>query len=643
MRLRYGMAALAATLVAISGAGISGAAIAPASAAAPVALCGTMAGSTPHVTKVLWIFMENQSYGTGAKQIPGNPSAPYIDNTLIGQCGSTSDYHAATHPSYPNYLAATSGSTQGSTSDHLGFYGGPSIFSQADPSWRSYEEFMPTGCDHVFQTGNTTTHQYYAAKHNPAASYSALPVGAPTAGDCPQYDEPLGTTTSGSLVQDVTGGTLPAFSFVTPGFCDDMHLVPAGDTSCPNPVASGDAWLSKWIPILTSGPDYTSGRLVIDVAWDEGSGGTAGENCVTSNAQDCIVPNIVISPYTQHVVAGTNFSHYSLLKMTETLLGLPYLAGAADAGTNDLCAPFGLCPQGGATPPTASFTDSCSSLACSFDGSASTAPGSVITGYNWNFGDGSTGTGETAAHTYAAAGTFPVTLTVTSGAGGTGSVTHNVPVSGGGATPIGFVAGASATGNATSETVTVPSAVTAGDEMLLLATDVSGTQPLTGPPGWAPVSSNAGTAISTGAWSRVATAADAGQPVTVGFGGTYKGGLQLLAYSGTSATAPVLTFASTVTHTTTSSATTPSVNITGSGNWVVSYWAAKSSAVNAWTLPGGEVSRSTSYGTGGGRIDAIAGDAGAPAPAGSAGGLTATTDQPFSAGTTWTIVLAPGP
>lgn len=117
----------------------------------------------------------------------------------------------------------------------------------------------------------------------------------------------------------------------------------------------------------------------------------------------------------------------------------------------------------------------------------------------------------------------------------------------------------------------------------------------------------------------------------------------MLAYSGTSATAPVLTFVSRVTHTTTSSAVTPSVNITGSGSWVVSYWAAKSSAVNAWTLPAGQVTRSTSYGTGGGRIDAIAGDGGTPAPAGPAGGVTATTDQLFAAGTTWTIVLAPGP
>lgn len=337
--LRGGVAALVVALaVAFSTFG------APASRAGSVALCGSLAGTTPHITKVLWIFMENQSYGTSTSKIPGNPSAPYIRNTLTAQCGSTSNYHAATHPSYPNYLAATTGSTQGSSSDKLGYFNVPSIFSQADPSWRSYQEFMPTGCDHYWQTGNSTAHQYYVGKHNPAASYAALPIGAPTSGDCPQYDESLGTSTSGPLISDINAGALPAFATITPGLCNDMHRVPGGDSSCPNPVASGDAWLSRWIPLLTSGPDYTSGRLVIDVVWDEGRGGTAGAGCVTASTTDCIVPNIVISPYTRHVVSNTNFSHYSLLKMTETLLGFPLLAGAADAGTNNLCTPFGLCP-----------------------------------------------------------------------------------------------------------------------------------------------------------------------------------------------------------------------------------------------------------------------------------------------------------
>ena len=348
MQLRTGRRMLAgATALCTAAALCTGAAIGvvgiPASPAAASSLCGSMAGATPHMTKVLWIFMENTSYGKGAKQIPGDPSASYIDGTLLAQCGSTSDYHNVSHPSYPNYLAATSGSTHGTDSDHLGFFTGPSIFSQVDPSWRSYEEFMPTGCDHFAMTGSATA-GYYVGRHNPADSYSSLPVGAPTAGDCPKFDEALGTTASGALEHDVHAGALPRFSFVTPGLCDDMHTFPAGVAGCSNPVKTGDSWLAKWIPILTSGPDYTSGHLMIDVAWDEGSGGTDGANCVTSAASNCIVPNIVISPYTKHVVSGTDFSHYSLLKTTEDLLGLPLLGAAASAATSDMCKPFGLCP-----------------------------------------------------------------------------------------------------------------------------------------------------------------------------------------------------------------------------------------------------------------------------------------------------------
>jgi large repetitive protein len=65
--------------------------------------------------------------------------------------------------------------------------------------------------------------------------------------------------------------------------------------------------------------------------------------------------------------------------------------------------------------PTASFTASCSGLTCSFDASASTDPDNNPLTYNWNFGDGATGTGVTASRTYATAGARTVTLTVSDG------------------------------------------------------------------------------------------------------------------------------------------------------------------------------------------------------------------------------------
>jgi len=77
-------------------------------------------------------------------------------------------------------------------------------------------------------------------------------------------------------------------------------------------------------------------------------------------------------------------------------------------------------------PPVANFTSSCAGLACTFDGSSTSALATAT--YGWTYGDGATGTGVTSSHTYAAAGTYSVTLTVTD-ANGTSSKTSTVTVS----------------------------------------------------------------------------------------------------------------------------------------------------------------------------------------------------------------------
>jgi PKD repeat protein len=80
------------------------------------------------------------------------------------------------------------------------------------------------------------------------------------------------------------------------------------------------------------------------------------------------------------------------------------------------------------SPPVASFTFSCSQLTCYFDGSASRDSDGTVTSYAWKFGDGATGSGVTTTHTYAAAGTYVVTLTVTDNGGATGTQSNNVTV-----------------------------------------------------------------------------------------------------------------------------------------------------------------------------------------------------------------------
>jgi serine protease len=83
------------------------------------------------------------------------------------------------------------------------------------------------------------------------------------------------------------------------------------------------------------------------------------------------------------------------------------------------------------TPPTASFTFTCTGVACDFDASAS-SDDMGISRYAWEFGDGQTASDQFTSHLYASGGTFTVRLTVTDIAGQSNSATRSVTVSGGG-------------------------------------------------------------------------------------------------------------------------------------------------------------------------------------------------------------------
>ncbi len=78
--------------------------------------------------------------------------------------------------------------------------------------------------------------------------------------------------------------------------------------------------------------------------------------------------------------------------------------------------------------PTAAFTSSANDLAVSFNAGTSEDSDGTISGYAWKFGDNSTGTGVSPNHTYAAAGSYSVELTVTDNDGATDVLTKTVTV-----------------------------------------------------------------------------------------------------------------------------------------------------------------------------------------------------------------------
>ncbi|NVJ68076.1 MAG: pre-peptidase C-terminal domain-containing protein, partial [Gammaproteobacteria bacterium] len=83
--------------------------------------------------------------------------------------------------------------------------------------------------------------------------------------------------------------------------------------------------------------------------------------------------------------------------------------------------------------PTASFTFNCTDLNCTFDASGSSDSDGSIVSYSWNFGDGNSASGANPSHSFAADGTYSVSLTVTDNGGATGSDSQDVTVTDSGA------------------------------------------------------------------------------------------------------------------------------------------------------------------------------------------------------------------
>ena len=319
-----------AVALAISASSAAGSAVATtAGAASPSRACGTAQGPPARYRHVIWIWFENHAYGA----VAGSGDAPYT-NRLAAACGLATNYHNVTHPSLPNYIAATSGGTQGIADDCDPADCSrdvPSVFGQvqaAGMTWAAYDESMPAPCDLSGGSGPDPSGDY-APKHNPAVYYLRLRSA------CRGRDLPLGTPSRGPLAGALRSGRLAAFTFVTPNLCNDTH-------DCP--VATGDAWLAQWMPAILSSTAYRAGRTAVFITWDEGEGGTSDACATNTTDPGCHVATIVASPSTPR---GTRsallFNHYSLLKTTEQLLGLrSFLGHAGDHGTRSMRRAFGL-------------------------------------------------------------------------------------------------------------------------------------------------------------------------------------------------------------------------------------------------------------------------------------------------------------
>ena len=186
-------------------------------------------------------------------------------------------------------------------------------------------------------------------------------------------------------------------------------------------------------------------------AWSGGASGSG--SCLTGAGGACSILSPKISTAQPSITfAVDGVTHPSL----------PYAPAANHDPDGDSDGTSVLVSQAGNLPPVASFTYSCTDLTCDFDGSGSTDPDGSVVSYAWDLGDGTSATGPSPSHTYAAAGTYPVILTVTDNEGATGDDSQAVSAGGSPAATM-FVQDISLSGKAAGPNRTATAVVTIRD------------------------------------------------------------------------------------------------------------------------------------------------------------------------------------
>jgi phosphatidylinositol-3-phosphatase len=253
---------------------------------------------------VFVIVLENANWS----DVRGNPSLPFL-NRLVETSAHEEQYRnpPGVHPSEPNYLWLEGGTDYGirddgdparhqlSNADHL-----VALLRKAGISWRTYQEGIGS------RDCPVTSHGLYAAKHNPFVFFDDV------TGDleyCVAHMRPLV-----ELADDLRGGTVARYNFITPDLCHDMHGAPVCRTRL---LATGDQWLSTWVPRIQASQEYRSGGVLF-ITWDEAESG------------DGPIGMIALSPLARTGYAGTaRLTHSALLRTIQEIFGVgPLLCDA---------------------------------------------------------------------------------------------------------------------------------------------------------------------------------------------------------------------------------------------------------------------------------------------------------------------------
>jgi outer membrane biosynthesis protein TonB len=312
------------------------------------------AGRVKHVFLVSLVSSGYQSaFGTTS-------TMPYLNGTLVPKGQLLSNYSVLSEPITPNGVAAISGqppnkSTEedcptynsfpatAKTSD-IGVVSGEGCVYGTETqtlggqlelgqfTWRAYMEGMvspttgaPENCvypgaeeEEKVETGG------YAAKLNPFTKFhSLLDVGT-----CGSNDVPIT-----ELKKDLKSeAKTPNFSYISPDLCSAGVSGQCAEGS-PEGAAAADEWLAEVVPEILESPAYKKdGLLIVSFGGVNPPAPVAeGETAPPAPTKPLKTGALLVSKFvTKGSEDAAPYSPYSLLRSTEELFGLKYLAEASE-------------------------------------------------------------------------------------------------------------------------------------------------------------------------------------------------------------------------------------------------------------------------------------------------------------------------
>lgn len=258
----------------------------------------------PPIRHVFVIMLQSKDY---AKTFADDSKAPYLSKTLAAEGALLRQYHGTAHISTGNYIALFSGqSVTLDTAWGCGIYSDMVLSGMADMgqaigtgcvypasiktfpeqlaavklTWKGYMEDLGNDPSRARATcGNPTLNtrdrtqtsrppsvalpngDMYAARHNPFIFFHSIV-------DTPACDSNV--VNLNQLENDLKAiDTTANFTWITPGMCHGGHDTPCRNGE-PGGLASADAFLQKWVPLIKASPAFKRDGLLI-ITFDQGA------------------------------------------------------------------------------------------------------------------------------------------------------------------------------------------------------------------------------------------------------------------------------------------------------------------------------------------------------------------------------------